>query len=122
MHLATSVYRYGRAAGLCFAAVQGGPYNGPHVTQLVDEIQSLGYTGVGQSSWGPTVFCVVEDQTAAERLQHELLSRRRTEPLEIVITPADNRGAVVSCDGTGRGSIQCPYPVFSGGWVMLVNW
>ncbi len=87
-----SVYRYGRLAGLCFAAIQGGPYNGPHVTQLVDEIRSLGYTGVGQSSWGPTVFCVVEDQDAADRLKQELLRRGRTEPREILITPADNRG------------------------------
>ena len=98
---AASVYRYGRAAGECFAAIQGGPYNGPYVTQLVDEIQSLGYTGVGQSSWGPTVFCVVENQDAADRLKQELLGRRRTESLEIVITPADNHGAVVTCERAG---------------------
>jgi len=91
-----SLYRYGRTAGECFAAVQGGPYNGPEVTQLVDEIRTLGVPGVGQSSWGPTVFCVVENQEAAERLQRELLSRSPPRPLDIVISPPDNRGAVVT--------------------------
>jgi beta-ribofuranosylaminobenzene 5'-phosphate synthase len=91
-----SVYRYGRLAGLCFAAVQGGPYNGPHAKQLVDDIRALGYTGVGQSSWGPTVFCVVENHDAADRLKHQLLRRGPTEPREILITPADNRGAVIT--------------------------
>lgn len=90
-----SVYRYGRMAGESFAAVQGGPYNGPYVERLVDEIRSLGYAGVGQSSWGPTVFCVVESEDAAQRLRQELERRRRDEHLQIVITAADNCGAVV---------------------------
>jgi beta-ribofuranosylaminobenzene 5'-phosphate synthase len=90
-----SVYRYGHRAGLSFAAVQGGPYNGPYVTGLVEEIRALGYMGVGQSSWGPTVFCVVENDDVAERLKRELLSRRHGEHLDILITSADNRGAVV---------------------------
>ncbi|MBM4094486.1 MAG: GHMP kinase, partial [Planctomycetes bacterium] len=61
-----SVYRYGRTAGGCFAAIQGGPYNGPHLTAIVDEIRGLGANGVGQSSWGPTLFAVVADQEAAD--------------------------------------------------------
>src|SRR5262245_28587802 len=32
---ANSVYRYGRLSGECFAARQGGPYNGPILTALV---------------------------------------------------------------------------------------
>jgi predicted sugar kinase len=96
-----SMHRYGRLAGTCFASVQGGPYNGPRIEQLVDNIRSLGVSGVGQSSWGPTVFCVVENQDAAEHLADELPRRCSVAPLAIQITPADNHGAVLTRDRGG---------------------
>src|SRR5436190_1584320 len=46
---ATSVYRYGRLSGEIFAAWQGGPYNGPVIATLIEEILSRGWQGVGQS-------------------------------------------------------------------------
>jgi beta-RFAP synthase len=71
-----SVYRFGRAAGMCFAPVQGGPYNGPQLTEIVTTARRLGVTGVGQSSWGPTIFCFVRDEPSAldfvERMRREL--------------------------------------------------
>ncbi|MHB8972014.1 MAG: GHMP family kinase ATP-binding protein [Pirellulaceae bacterium] len=91
-----SLHRYGRLAGMCFAPVQGGPYNGPQTEQLVEEIRALGVSGVGQSSWGPTVYCVVENQDAAEHLAGELPPRCSVAPLAIQITPADNHGAVLT--------------------------
>lgn len=91
-----SLYRYGYAAGQCFAPVQGGPYNGPDIERLVAEIRSLGFPGVGQSSWGPTVFCVTEDQSAAERLKRELLALHPHEQLDVLITSPDNDGARVN--------------------------
>ena len=60
-----SVYRFGYRAGICFAPVQGGPYHGDHVADMVEEIRSLGVPGVGQSSWGPTLFCVLPSESAA---------------------------------------------------------
>ncbi|MCA9202474.1 MAG: hypothetical protein KDA59_05500, partial [Planctomycetales bacterium] len=69
-----SLYRYGHAAGLCFKALQGGPYNGSELTALVERIRSLGVAGVGQSSWGPTLFALTPSQTAAEDLRHALLA------------------------------------------------
>ena len=56
-----AVYRYNRLSGSLFQAVQGGIYNGPQVTRIVERVRSLGVDGVGQSSWGPTVFVFCED-------------------------------------------------------------
>ncbi len=88
-----SLFRFGYQAGACFAAVQGGPYNGERVAALVDEIRALGVAGVGQSSWGPTLFCLLPDQQAAESLVGELERRHAGEDLDVCVTAADNQGA-----------------------------
>ncbi len=67
-----SVYRFGQQAGSCFAPIQGGPYNGPRLAALVAEIRALGVHGVGQSSWGPTLFGLVPNQNEALRVCGEL--------------------------------------------------
>lgn len=90
-----SVFRYGRLAGNCFAAVQGGPYNGPQLAHLVTTLRGMGIAGVGQSSWGPTVFSVVDSQGAAEEVAAGLPRRYSLTPLSIRITAADNRGAEI---------------------------
>ncbi len=93
-----SVYRFGYAAGTCFAPVQGGPYNGALVAAMVREIRSLGVAGVGQSSWGPTLFCVMPNQESAETLAAELRNRHRSEDLDVGITSADNQGVRIAID------------------------
>ena len=98
-----SVYRYGRLAGSCFAAVQGGPYNGPELTGLVETLRELGVAGVGQSSWGPTVFGIVDSQFTAERIAVELKRRYSAQRLSITITEADNRGAKVVLERQSAG-------------------
>ncbi len=69
---AECVTRYNHDAGMLFAAVQGGPYHGPDITQLVQTIQGIGVYGVGQSSWGPTVFAICKDIEHAQGLVHAL--------------------------------------------------
>ena len=93
-----SLHEFGRLAGECFASIQGGAYNGPDLQRLVERIRSLGVHGVGQSSWGPTIFAVCADQAAAERLRGQLLQHGWASEAEIVITAADNRGARVHND------------------------
>jgi beta-ribofuranosylaminobenzene 5'-phosphate synthase len=90
-----SVYRFGRLAGSCFAARQGGPYNGPLLNALVDRIRSLGVRGVGQSSWGPTLFALLPTQDAAEDFCREIHEVWQRSPLEVQISSADNRGATI---------------------------
>jgi beta-RFAP synthase len=92
---AASLYHYGHAAGLCFAARQGGAYNGPVLTALVERIRELGYPGVGQSSWGPTLYVVLPSQAEAERLLQLLSPTASGETLEITIAAPANAGAVL---------------------------
>ena len=63
---AAALHDYNRRSGELFAAVQAGPYNGAAVTDLVANLLARGARGVGQSSWGPTVFAWFPDREQAE--------------------------------------------------------
>src|SRR5262249_26544727 len=42
--------------GATFAPAQGGRYSSPTAEPLVSRLKALGLTGIGQSSWGPTLY------------------------------------------------------------------
>ena len=88
-----AVYRYGHAAGECFSSIQKGAYNGPEVTALVAAIRATGVQGVGQSSWGPTVYAVCESESQAAGLVEHL---EATEDLrDLRVTRCRETGAKV---------------------------
>ena len=61
-----ALHEFNRRAGLPFAAVQGGTYASPIVAEIGDWLRAVGIGGVGQSSWGPTLFAIGEpDRLAA---------------------------------------------------------
>ncbi len=55
--------------GKQFAPFQGGLYSHPSAEGIVRLLLGNGATGAGQSSWGPTVYAVVEGDDAAEHLE-----------------------------------------------------
>jgi predicted sugar kinase len=57
-----------RITGAWFAAEQGGTFAPGAGTRLVQCLAAWGAAGVGQSSWGPAVYGVVEGDAAAEDL------------------------------------------------------
>ena len=63
-----SVYEFNRAAGEAFTADQGGPYCCDSVAELIAWLRATGVAGAGQSSWGPTVFALFENEAAAQNL------------------------------------------------------
>lgn len=91
-----SVYQYGRTSGMCFASRQGGPYNGPRLAEIVATIRTWGVRGVGQSSWGPTIFAITPNQTEAEKLAEQLMYTFSLEDNDIWISEPNNDGALVS--------------------------
>jgi beta-RFAP synthase len=88
-----AVYSFGRLAGKCFAPVQGGPFASPDIATLVESIRDHGVPGVGQSSWGPTVFAITADDAAARSLAEWLRRHLATSLAEVVISQPNNLGA-----------------------------
>ncbi len=90
-----ALYDFNRRVGEMFAPWQGGLYAHPRSAELVKALRSAGVHGVGQSSWGPTVYAVVPVDQALE-LCAWLTSRHGCGTDEVMVTVAANRGAVVS--------------------------
>jgi beta-RFAP synthase len=63
-----AVHEFNRRAGEPFVAAQGGPYASRAIEELIADVRAAGVRGVGQSSWGPTVFAVAGDADAAMSL------------------------------------------------------
>ncbi|WP_084675294.1 beta-ribofuranosylaminobenzene 5'-phosphate synthase family protein [Methylomicrobium agile] len=61
------ITRLQRSVGEHFAAVQGGIYTSPEVASAMQWLAEQGAVAVGQTSWGPTGFCMVNgaDRAAA---------------------------------------------------------
>jgi beta-ribofuranosylaminobenzene 5'-phosphate synthase len=90
-----AVYHFGRFAGECFAAVQGGPFANDEIGRLVDTLRDHGVDGVGQSSWGPTVFAIVPNEAKARALADWLHTDMQLPRETITIAQANNSGAAI---------------------------
>jgi predicted sugar kinase len=88
-----AVYQFGRMAGECFAPVQGGPFATSEISLLVEAIRGRGVSGVGQSSWGPTVFAICDSDVEARTLSYGLWSYLRGR-YDLTIASPNNEGAV----------------------------
>ena len=63
---ADAVQRYNFVSGMLFSSTQGGPYNGKFVSDNVESMKAAGAKGVGQSSWGPSVFAWFDSSPSAD--------------------------------------------------------
>jgi beta-RFAP synthase len=88
-----ALFDFNSRVGAAFVPVQGGIYAGPGIAALVDFVRGLGVRGVGQSSWGPTVFAVVRDEERADDLAGRIRGRFGLSEAEVVVTRACNHGA-----------------------------
>jgi beta-ribofuranosylaminobenzene 5'-phosphate synthase len=86
--------------GACFAPAQGGIYTSPRAAAIVEELKMLGFVGVGQSSWGPTLyaFAKLTDKEIAESTQH-LRQRFGLDEFSLFWTKATNQGAKLLLEG-----------------------
>jgi len=82
-------------AGQAFAKIQGGIHH-PRISEIVQFIRRQGIPGAGQSSWGPTVFAIVEDESRANDLAGKIRQRFNLQDSEVLVTSACNQGAKVS--------------------------
>ncbi len=90
-----ALYRFGLLAGECFAPVQGGPFASPIIAHLVEALREGGARGVGQSSWGPTVFALTPDIAAAEALALWLHNQPGFRTFHVNIARPNNNGVTI---------------------------
>ncbi len=88
-----ALYDFNARAGEAFARVQGGVYSHAFVAEVVAFVRGQGIAGVGQSSWGPTVFAVTSDERQALALAVRLRECFGLNEQQVLITRACNRGA-----------------------------
>jgi beta-ribofuranosylaminobenzene 5'-phosphate synthase len=88
-----SLYRFGHEAGSCFAPLQGGIYASAQVAAVARAMRDLGIVGVGQSSWGPTVFAALPSQRAAEETLKQLHTCDAIRGATCLVTRPRNEGA-----------------------------
>jgi beta-RFAP synthase len=97
-----ALYEFGYLAGLSFASQQGGPFRGRRNSSLVALVRQLGVRGVGQSSWGPTLFALLPAGDSAGEFVRSVRRYADDEQLEFTIsTPANSGASIESEKGTG---------------------
>ena len=93
---ADAVGHFSLLVGDYFAPQQGGWFADRRMEQLATELAPLGWTGVAQSSWGPTIAVFCRSQTEAECLTKDVLSMRPWIDCETQIVRGLNHGATMS--------------------------
>jgi beta-RFAP synthase len=101
-----SLYRYGTRAGECFASQQSGAFLDRRTAEIAAVIRRLGCEGVGQSSWGPTLFAAIRDEAAGNELARQLSTATDLADYDILVTRPCNHGAT-----TDRGRSGFPLRV-----------
>jgi len=97
-----ALFELQQLAGECFKSAQGGVYADPFLARVVDHIRGCGVRGVGQSSWGPTLYAVCPTEPAARGLEADLREHFELDPDELLVTSADEHGTTLR-----RHSDQC---------------
>ena len=91
-----SLYELQQRVGQCFATAQGGTFADPLLERIVTFIRTQGIEGVGQSSWGPTLYAVTDSEATAQSLADHLRARFDLSEREVIVTAADNQGCEVT--------------------------
>lgn len=86
----TALTEIQREVGAMFSTPQGSTYH-PSAAPVIKAMLELGVPGVGQSSWGPTVYGVVESAERAASVVAEL----RSDDVEFFVVDFDRHGAQI---------------------------
>jgi beta-ribofuranosylaminobenzene 5'-phosphate synthase len=92
-----------RITGGWFAAAQGGAFAPGPTRELVQRLSDFGALGVGQSSWGPTVYGLAPHQDAARDLAQRVRAHLGGRGI-VLETPFAQRGALVSSQWSQVGA------------------
>ena len=88
------ITRLQNAVGEHFAPIQGGVFTSTAVAGAIQYLKNMGAVGIGQTSWGPTGFCLVANQAQAETML-DVLRQKALPHLSYQIASARNSGAEI---------------------------
>jgi beta-ribofuranosylaminobenzene 5'-phosphate synthase len=91
-----------REVGAIFADQQGGVFH-PGAAPLVEALQALGVRAVGQSSWGPSVYGIVDGPELAAQVARRLRGTAGA-GTDVSVVDFDRRGARVQRGAAGQYS------------------
>jgi beta-RFAP synthase len=91
--------------GSLFAPAQGGAYSAAQADSMALELRRMDFVGIGQSSWGPSLYAFTDlprpDLTAqAGRLR----ARPAFADASLVVTAANNEGMSIHVEGQAEGT------------------
>ena len=82
--------------GDCFADVQGGTFSSPEAATTINFMKNCGAYGVGQSSWGPAVYGLVQGETQAKQLLQAVeYFLKNNGGGQVFVANPDNKGATI---------------------------
>jgi beta-RFAP synthase len=85
-----------RLVGDCFAPAQHGRFSSTQSSKCVEYMLKNGAYGAGQSSWGPTVYGLVQGEKQAEQLSLGVKAFLGSTGGQVFWTAANNKGARVT--------------------------
>ena len=98
-----------RTVGDHFAQAQGGRFTSEAVGAVLAWLEAKGIAGVGQTSWGPTGFAVIESQVRAHALLQEARERfQQRRPRARDRQRTQSRPSSRSAERSGPGRRTCP--------------
>ncbi|XSG86507.1 MAG: beta-ribofuranosylaminobenzene 5'-phosphate synthase family protein [Methylohalobius sp. ZOD2] len=94
-----------RANGDYFSPAQGGRHASRDVSAVLEWLERQGWRGVGQSSWGPTGFCLLPGPETAEQVKAALEKHfAGWKGLRFQVVRSRNRGAEILRPDSKRSS------------------
>ena len=89
-----------RLVGGAFSPIQGNVFGSRLASNIVDQMLKDGAHGVGQSSWGPTVYGLVEGEAQAKELKERTLNflEDKNYKASLWIAGPNNQGAKVQVE------------------------
>lgn len=89
---AAALQEFGQINGSHFAPVQGGVFADPQMAELAKWLAEQGCVGVGQSSWGPTLWVLCRHECDAILRREQIASHPSARACTIHLTSAKNSG------------------------------
>jgi beta-RFAP synthase len=92
---AVALREFGRLNGSHFAPVQGGILSDSQMAALARSLEDSGVVGVGQSSWGPTLWVLCPSERSAVEIRQQIGRHPAADACTILVTTPKNVGATI---------------------------